>query len=131
MKIEYRFVNGEKASIDVSGDFEKIILELDRDLKNNNRKETRRHESLNLFDSDKQSIATNTDVYSQILKTLDKDKLYVAIAKLKPQEQELLRNLYLSDRPITQKRCADILGITENAVRKRLAKIKFKLKKLL
>ena len=29
MKIEYRFVNGEKASIDVSGDFEKIILELD------------------------------------------------------------------------------------------------------
>ena len=65
MKIEYRFVNGEKASIDVSGNFEKIIIELDRDLKNNNRKETRRHESLSLLDSDKQNIATNTDVYSQ------------------------------------------------------------------
>ncbi len=131
MKVEYRFVNGEKASIDVSGDFEKIILELDRNLKNNNRKETRRHESLNLFDSDKQSIATNTDVYSQILKTLDKDKLYVAIAKLKPQEQELLRNLYLNDKPMTQKQYACVLGITENAIQLRLAKIKKKLKRII
>jgi len=131
MEIKYKFVNGEGTSIEVYGDFEEIILKLDRDLKNNNRKETRRHESLSLLDSAKQSIATNTDVYSQILKTLDKDKLYAAIAKLKPQEQELLRNLYLSDRPMTQKRCADILGITENAVRKRLAKIRLKLKKSL
>lgn len=131
MEIKYKFVNGEGTSIEVYGDFEEIILKLDRDLKNNNRKETRRHESLSLLDSAKQSIATNTDVYSQTLKNLDKDKLYAAIAKLKPQEQELLRNLYLSDRPMTQKRCADILGITENAVRKRLAKIRLKLKKSL
>lgn len=99
MKIKYTFVNGEETSVEVYDDFEEIILDLDRDLKNNNRKETRRHESLNLLDSDKQSIATNTDVYSQTLKNLDKDKLYAAIAKLKPQEQELLRNLYLSDKP--------------------------------
>ena len=117
MEIKYTFVNGEETSIEVYGDFEGIILELDRDLKNNNRKETRRHESLSLLDSDKQSIAINTDVYSQILKTLDKDKLYAAIAKLKPQEQELLRNLYLSDKPMTQKQYASVLGITENAVK--------------
>lgn len=131
MEIKYTFVNGEETSIEVYGDFEGIILELDRDLKNNNRKETRRHESLSLLDSGKQSITTNTDVYSQTLKTLDKDKLYAAIAKLKPQEQELLRNLYLSDKPMTQKQYASVLGITENAVRKRLAKIRLKLKKSL
>ena len=131
MEIKYTFVNGEETSIEVYGDFEEIILELDRDLKNNNRKETRRHESLSLLDSDKRSIAINTDVYSQTLKNLDKDKLYDAIAKLKPQEQELLRNLYLSDKLMTQKQYADILEITENAVRKRLAKIRIKLKKLI
>lgn len=131
MEIKYKFVNGEGTSISVYEDFEEIILELDRDLKNNNRKETCRHESLNLLDSDKQSIATDTDVYSQTLKNLDKDKLYAAIAKLKPQEQELLRNLYLSDKPMTQKQYASVLGITENAVRKRLAKIRLKLKKLI
>ena len=48
MEIKYKFVNGEETSIEVYGDFEGIILELDRDLKNNNRKETRRHESLAL-----------------------------------------------------------------------------------
>ena len=103
MEIKYKFVNGEETSIEVYGDFKEMILELDRNLKNNNRKETRRHESLSLLDSDKQSIATDADVYSQTLKNLDKDKLYAAIAKLKLQEQELLRNLYLSDKHMTQK----------------------------
>ena len=40
MEIKYTFVNGEETSIEVYGNFEGIILELDRDLKNNNRKST-------------------------------------------------------------------------------------------
>ena len=131
MEIKYKFVNGEETSIEVYGDFEEIILELDRDLKNNNRKETRRHESLSLLDSDKQSIATNTDVYSQTLKNLDKDKLYDAIAKLKPQEQELLRNLYLSDKPMTQGQYANISNIKEKSVQEKSRRIRKKLKKLI
>lgn len=131
MEIKYKFVNGEETSIEVYGDFEEIILELDRDLKNNNRKETRRHESLSLLDSAKQSIATNTDVYSQTLKNLDKDKLYDAIAKLKPQEQELLRNLYLSDKPMTQGQYANISNIKEKSVQEKSRRIRKKLKKLI
>lgn len=46
MEIEYKFVTGEKIHIEVYGKFEEIMLELDKDLKNNDRKETRRHESL-------------------------------------------------------------------------------------
>ena len=131
MEIKYKFINGEETSIEVYGDFEEIILDLDRDLKNNNRKETRRHESLNLLDSDKQSIATNTDVYSQTLKNLDKDKLYAAIAKLKPQEQELLRNLYLSDKPMTQRQYANISNIKEKRVQEKSRRIRKKLKELI
>ena len=131
MEIKYKFINGEETSIEVYGDFEEIILDLDRDLKNNNRKETRRHESLNLLDSDKQSIATNTDVYSQTLKNLDKDKLYAAIAKLKPQEQELLRNLYLSDKPMTQRQYANISNIKEKSVQEKSRRIRKKLKELI
>ena len=52
-----RFVNGEKASIDVSDDFEKIILELDRNLYNNNHAETRRHISLDDFNQNKNVFA--------------------------------------------------------------------------
>ena len=56
MKIEYKFVTGEKVHIDVTGELEAIMIELDNELKNNNRKETRRHESLSLFDKDEKIL---------------------------------------------------------------------------
>lgn len=111
MEIKYTFVNGEETSIKVYEEFEEIILEFDRNLKNNNRKETRRHESLNLLDSDKQSIATDTDVYSQTLKNLDKDKLYAAIAKLSPSEQDFIKKVFLQNKPVTYTEYAKSIGV--------------------
>ncbi len=128
MKIEYKFVTGENVSVEVYGEFEEIMLELDKSLKNNGRKETRRHENLDLLDKDERTTDITTDVFEDVLKNLDKDKLYDAIAELKPQEQELIHKLYLDSNLMTQTRYAEILGITENAVQLRLAKIKKKLK---
>ena len=127
MEIKYTFVNGEETSIEVYGDFEGIILELDRDLKNNNRKETRRHESLSLLDSDKQSIATNTDVYSQTLKNLDKDKLYTAIAKLSPNEQDFIKKVFLQNRPVTYTEYAKSIGVKVDTLYQKMWRIKKKL----
>lgn len=131
MKIEYKFVTGENVSIEVYGEFEEIMLELDNELKNNNRKETRRHESLSLFDKDKSSEDIGMDVCLETLKNLDRDKLYDAIRKLKPQEQELVHKLYLDNQPMTQGKYAEMLGVTENAVQLRLAKTKKKLKSMI
>jgi len=129
MKIEYKFVNGEKASIDVSGDFEKIILELDRNLYNNNHAETRRHISLDDFNQNKNVFADiEAGFEEQISNQVDKELLHKAISMLKPDEKSLIYRLCLSDKPMTQKQYADVLGITENAVQLRLAKIKKKLK---
>ena len=72
MKIEYRFVNGEKASIDVSGNFEKIIIELDRNLYNNNHAETRRHMSLDALEEDKITLKDmGLDLEDQVLNRAD------------------------------------------------------------
>ena len=131
MKIEYKFVTGENVRIDVTGELEAIMIELDNELKNNNRKETRRHESLSLFDKDEKNIDITVDILEGICKKFDKDKLYDAIAKLKPHEQDLIYRLYLNKNFMTQAKYAKILGITKNAVQKRMAKIKTKLKKLL
>ena len=131
MKIEYKFVTDEDVSIEVHGEFEEIMLELDRNLKNNDRKETRRHESLDLFDKDERNSDITVDILGDVCRNFDKDKLYDAIAKLKPQEQELIHKLYLDEYPMTQAKYSEILGITENAVRKRLTKIKIKLKQLI
>ncbi len=129
MEIKYTFVNGEETSIEIHGDFEEIMIELDRNLYNNNQTETRRHISLNAFDEDRHKFAdSDMDLEKQILNRLDRDALYKAISKLKPDEQELIHKLYLNDKPMTQKQCAEILGVTENAVQLRLAKIKKKLK---
>ena len=131
MKIEYKFVTGEDVSIEVYGEFEEIMLELDRNLKNNDRKETRRHESLDLFDKDERNSDITVDILGDVCRNFDKDKLYSAIAKLKPHEKDLIYKLYLSKNFMTQAEYAKILGITENAVQKRTSKIKAKLKKLL
>ena len=128
MKIEYKFVTGEKVNIEVYGEFEEIMFELNNELKNHDRKETRKHKSLDLFDKDLQSADLKADIYSKFLKNLDKDKLYAAIEKLKLPEQELLHNLCLKSNPMTQATYAKVLGITENAVQLRLTKIKKKLK---
>lgn len=131
MKIEYRFVNGEKASIDVSDDFEKIILELDRNLYNNNHTETRRHMSLDALEEDKIMLKDiGLDLEDQVLNRADSKTLYKAISKLKSDEQELIHNLYLSDHPITQKEYAERLGITSSTLRKRVERLKSKLSHL-
>ena len=131
MKIEYKFLNGEKVYIDVDEKFGKIIRKLDNELKNNNRKETRRHESLSLLDNDSISIDPHSDVCDKVIKKIDIDKLYKAISNLKPKEQKLLHNLYLRKCPLTQSAYAKVLGVTENAIQKRLSKIRNKLKNLL
>lgn len=131
MKIEYKFVTGETVTAHVYGKFEKVMLELNKNLKNNNRKETRRHESLSLLDKDKRNADITKDVFENVCTNLDKDKLYAAIAKLEPQEKELIYKIYLKENPMTRAEYARVFGLTENAVRKRLAQIKAKLKKSL
>lgn len=131
MEIEYKFVNGKKVYIEVYGEFEEIMLELDKNLKNNDRKETRRHESLSLFDKDENNIDVNMDVYEDVIKSLDRDRLYYAIQKLKPKEQELLHNLYLCKNPISQIELAKIKNVSVGSIKMQLQRIKAKLKKLL
>lgn len=131
MKIEYKFVTGEKVYVDVNEEFKDIMLELDNELKNNNRKETRRHESLNLLDKDKKIADMTADVLEDVLKKLDIDKLYDAIAKLKPQEQELIHKLYLDNNSITQKQYANYIGIKAKSVQEKSRRIRRKLKVLI
>ena len=131
MKIEYRFVTGEKTAIEINGDFEEIILELDKEKYNCNRKETRRHKSLSLSDKCIENMSISSDICDDVFKNFDKEKLPNPISRLKPNEQELLHNLYLRKCPLTQSAYAKVLGVTENAIQKRLSKIRNKLKNLL
>ena len=129
MKIEYRFVNGEKASIDVSDDFEKIILELDRNLYNNNHTETRRHISLDSFGQNKNVFSDiEMGFEERISNQVDKEILYKAISKLNPDDRQLINKMYLSESKISITEYATSMRIKSAALWKRLERIRKKLK---
>ena len=131
MKIEYKFVTGEKVHIGVTGELEEIMLKFDNELKNNNRKETRRHESLELLDNDAKSMDITEDILEDVCKTLEKDKLYDAIDTLTLQEQDFINKVFLQKNPITYSEHAKQSGIKENSLYQKLWRIKEKLKKVL
>lgn len=129
MEVTYNFANGENVTVLVDEKLGDAIMQLDKDLYNNNHKETRRHQILNeMIDKDGTFVDKNVNIEEEFLKQNDVDKLHKAILKLKPSDQELIHKLYLSEKPITQKQYAKMLGTTENAIQLRLAKIKRKLK---
>ncbi len=51
--IKYEFIDGKKIEIEVSAELGQVILQIDKETKNNDRRETRRHKSLSeLSDKD-------------------------------------------------------------------------------
>ena len=129
MIIKYEFLNGEKIEVEISDDLGNTILQIEKDTKNRDRRETRRHQSLNELQNEIQD--KTVDIEEEILKRIDLDKLQKAIFKLKPSEQELLHKLYLDKHIRTQVQYSKLLGITENTVKQKVKWLKSKFKKLL
>lgn len=129
MVIKYEFITGEKVEIEVSSDLSNTIVQIDSEIRNSDRRESRRHQSLSeIQDKADMLIDKNVNVEEDFLKRVEVDKLYNAISKLKPSEQELIHKLYLDKHSMTKAEYARLIGVTENAVQLRLAKIKRKLK---
>ena len=128
MKIEYRFVTGEKTAIEINGDFEEIILELDKEEYNWNRKETRRHKSLSLSDKSIENMSLSSDICDDVFKNIDKEKLHKAISLLKPDEQELINKIYLNKTKLSISDYAKLANVSQNAIKQRLKRIRKKLK---
>ena len=132
MIIKYEFIDGKKIEIAVSTELGQVILQIDKEAKNNDRRETRRHQSLSKLSDKADLIADESiDIEKDILQKFDMDKLYDAISKLKPSEQELIHKLYLDKHPITQVEYSRSQKISVGSVKMQLQRIKAKLKKLL
>jgi len=100
--------------------------------RNNDERETRRHESLSdMPDKYDEMADKSVNVETDALRNIDAEDLRKAIRQLKPSEQELIQRLYLDRHPITQAEYARQLGVTENTIQLRAAKIRKKLKSVL
>lgn len=128
MKLEYKFVDGERKIIEIDSNFEEVMLELERNLYNNNHTETGCHISLSVFDDENKYFTDTAFRFEeQILNQIEKERLHKAISQLNSEEQEILNNLFLNDQPITLEEYAEKLGITSSTMRKRVEKLKSKL----
>ncbi len=74
-------------------------------------------------------IAEQPDVCDTVVESIMTDKLKEAILKLTDEEQLLIYRHYYADIPGTE--LAEIYGVSQQAISKRIAKIRVKLKNLL
>ena len=81
-----------------------------------------------MIDKSGMLIDKRVDLDELILKTSKVDKLYEAISKLKPAEQELIHKLYLCKHPLTQAEYAKSHNIQYTTLRKRIERLRQKLK---
>ena len=98
MKIEYGFLSGENLSVEVYGEFEKIMIKIKNKLKNLNFKEIRTNNSIILVDKN----SKNTNIKMDVFEKFSKYNLCATAAKLEPQEQDLLYKLYRDIKSIVK-----------------------------
>ena len=114
--------------IEVTEEFAAKYAELEHKEKLTERKETRRHQSLDKSMEHGWDIADQSaDVVLQAEAEEDKKRLYDAILKLPKEQRKLLEEVYFQDIPQTELAKRD--GVTKTAVNNRLARILKKLKK--
>lgn len=94
------------------------------------RKETRRHQSLdksmeNGFDVPDPHI----NVEEQTSRREMEDRLYTAIGKLEPQQRKLVQQIYFEEMTVTE--LARLYGVSKAAISDRLKKIHNRLRKYL
>lgn len=129
MEIRYEFVTGEVLRIEVEDALGEVLLNLDRQEKNNDRRETRRHMSLDGMDFEGEMFQSEADTLGEAMGRVDTERLMEALDMLSASQKELLLKVYFKGM-----RPADIAraeGVSEAAVRNRLQKIYKKLKKIL
>lgn len=128
MKISYEFLTGDTVEIEVPDDIGEVSIEIDKDLANSDRRETRRHESYCICNDKQEALVDKSvDVSAEVEKSFECENLHKALEQLLPQQQEIIRRIYFDGESIVA--VAKELGITKQACNNRLNKIYTQLKK--
>lgn len=126
MKITYEFVTGEVSEVEVDERLGGMLLDLDRQQENNDKKETRRHFSLDGMDYEGELFASAEDTEREAVRREDMARLYSAMEALSPSQRELVEKVYFEERKITD--IAREEGVSHVAIRDRLERIYKKIK---
>ena len=128
MKIKYEFAN-ETIEIEVDEEWGAVLIDLDRQEYNNDKKETRRSCSLDAFNAGGNLFADGTDMEGSFIAFEDSKKLYEAIKKLGPWQRFLIEQHYFAGKKQTE--IVEETGIGKAAISRAIKRAKENLKNLL
>jgi|SRR5690554_5613861 len=117
MKITYKFVTGEMVEVEVPEEIGEVSIEIDHEINNGDRRETRRHNSLSVMEEKGFQFEDDTDVEEQVDLNIRNDKLHQAVEKLLPKQKELIRKVFYEDTKLVE--IAREEGVSEAAIRDR------------
>ena len=127
MKITYEFVTGEVSEAEVDERLGGMLLDLDRQQYNNDKKETRRHVSLDGMDYEGELFASAEDTEGEAERREDMARLFSAMEALSTSQRELVKKVYFEERTFAS--IAREEGVGESAIRDRMKRIHKKLEK--
>lgn len=129
MKVKYVFSN-ETVEIEVSDDWGELLVNMDKEEKNMNRRETRRHFHLEACDYEGEDFAVEDENLNAIFAgPSDAERLIRAIDKLSFKQAELIRAIYFEGVSVNEYAARE--GVTHSAISHRLDTAKRKLKRLM
>jgi len=136
-KIKFLDRQGNEVSVEVNDEFAAVYVELDRQDKNNERKETRRHVSLNkkVKNQDFEDIVEHIDLLEDKRSNIEENyiqreeiaTLRDGIKSLLPEQRRLIKQVFYEERSI--KSLAEEYGVSSPAIINRLNKIYAQLRK--
>ncbi|MCL2177327.1 MAG: sigma-70 family RNA polymerase sigma factor [Firmicutes bacterium] len=128
--IVYEFADGTTSEVAVSGEIYSVYEQLQTQEKSNNRKETRRHISLDYLKEKGVSFADNeSDPYYAVERKELQTRMRKALSKLEPEHRLLLQKVFYESISISE--LAKEKGVSYQGLSQKLERIYNKLKKFL
>ena len=130
MKIKYQYKTvTETVEIEIPEEWASILVELDREEANSERRETRRHCSYEAYNSFGNHISDSTDL-ERDAEARDRDeRVREAVSELPSPQEEVIRRFYFGGETISA--IADSLGVNQSAISHRHGHAKKNLKKII
>ena len=128
MTYEYHF-NNETIAIEIPDSDYDVLIEMDRLERNMEKKETRRHVSLQACDRDDNQLPSCVDVEASCIQAIEIQELENALNQLKPRYRTLIQKVFFE--MITVVDIAREQGMDVSGVRKLLKRACEELKKTL
>ena len=116
MKIKYEFNKGKTVEIEVSDDWGEVLVELGKVERRNNHTETRRHYKLNTSNDSSECLIDPNAFVEEIIINKQTDEAIMDYARkhLSRKQLKIFEEMYVDG--LTQKECADKLGLSKSAV---------------